>query len=71
MVRRLSIWFTPTYSSIEVETGVSRTVNGSHVPDILANMNADDLGVVVAFCRAVCQTVDEPTRPSMFLREVK
>lgn len=67
MAKKLQIFYRPDYASVNVENGVSRDVSGRTMLDVIRAMHPDDLGVLVAFSRAVCKAVDEPNSPSMFM----
>lgn len=67
-MKKLAIFY---YSSgrlaIEVENGITRNASGSNAAEVIKSMNADDLGVLVAFCKSVIHTVEKPNQPSIFL----
>lgn len=70
MSKSLMMYYTVHNSSdprlmIEVENGTARKVSGPPA-DVIKQLSVDDLGVVVAFCRAVTNAVDHPTAPSTF-----
>lgn len=50
---------------VEIENGVTRKVDGKPAL-VVRGMNADDLGVLVAFCKAVVATVENPLDEAPF-----
>lgn len=65
-MKRLTVFFSPDRLAVEIQNGITRNVSGTPI-EALNAMNPDDLGVLVAFCRAVCKHVDSPSSPSMFM----
>lgn len=55
-MNRLSIYYTGSHASVTVEgKATQRETSGRTMPDVLNNLQTDDLGVLVAFCKAVVE----------------
>jgi len=65
-MHKLSIYLTPSHTSITVANGVSREASGSNPADVVRAMVPADKETLYAFCRAVlalAETGHEYARP--------
>lgn len=66
MRRKLSVYYTVDHASITVQNGASRETTATSMPEALRAMHPDDLGVLVAWCRAVTTFVDSDGAENTF-----
>jgi len=57
-MKKLSIYFTPTHSNIEVEGTVCRSASGRQMSDVIDNMHDADREALVTFCAMVIRCAD-------------
>lgn len=53
MSKRLSIYYTQSFASVDVENGACRQYSSSSMVETLNSMTPEDLKVLVGFCQAV------------------
>lgn len=60
MVKRLSLWVTPTYASLDIETDdFTRATSGRSVENLITGLPTEDRAVLRAFLATMLQTLDQ------------
>lgn len=53
MVKRLSIWFSPSYCSVDVIRTTTRTHSAPDMPSVISDLRREDRALLIDFCTAV------------------
>lgn len=64
----IRILYSEGYCTIQVNNGVQREVTNPNMVEVLRGLHPDDLGAVVAFCKAVGNWADNPKGDSQFMQ---
>jgi hypothetical protein len=53
MVKRLSIWFTPSHCSVDVVRATTRQHTAPDMPSVIRDLRVEDRQLLIDFCSAV------------------